>query len=123
MQPVIVGQGEPERAARYRDLHGLPYDVLCDPDHTAYRAYGIGQWPVARVLFDAPPEYWQHPHELGAAFQQDRRREGNPPVDDPWRAVAEYVIGSDGAIRLGYMYQYCDDFPDARVLTTAARLS
>lgn len=123
LEPVIVAQGEPGRAAAYRSEHGLPCPVLCDPDHVVYRAYGIGQWPVARVLFDAPAEYWSHPHELGVSFQKARREQGRPPVDDPWRAVAEYVIGSDGLVRLCHAYQHCEDFPDPRVLTTAARLS
>lgn len=121
LNPVIIGQGEPLRAAAYRELHGLPFPVLCDPDHEAYRAWGIGQWPVERVLFDAPPAYWLHPHELGAALQNDRRDQGSPPVDDPWRAVAEFVVGTPGTVRLAYVYQYCEDFPDVRVLTTAAR--
>ena len=47
----------------------------------------------------------------------------DPPVDDPWRAVAEYVVGTNGLVRLAYVYQYCEDFPDPRVLTTAARMS
>jgi peroxiredoxin len=123
LQPVIVAQGEPERAAAYRKLHGLPCPILCDPDHTAYRAYGLGHWPVARVLFDAPAEYWSHAHDLGASFQDDRRAQGNPPVDDPWRATAEYVVGTDGAVVLEHRYQHCVDFPDARVLTTAARVA
>lgn len=123
LNPVIIAQGEPTRAAAYRIEQNLPCPVLCDPDHVAYRAYGIGQWPVERVLYDAPPEYWSHPHDLGASFQNSRREDGRPPVDDPWRAAAEFVIGSDGRVRLSYSYQYCEDFPDPRVLTTAARLS
>lgn len=120
--PVIVTQGEPSRAAAYRDQHGLPCPLLSDPHHTAYRAYGVGQWSVERVLFDAPPEYWAHTRELGTEFQDQRRQEGRFLVDDPWRAVAEFVVGSDGLVRLCYAYQHCEDFPDPRVLTTAARL-
>lgn len=82
LEPVIIAQGEPTRAAAYRDLQGLPCPVLCDPHHEAYRAWGVGQWPGERVLFDAPPEYWDHPHGLGVAFQDDRRSQGNSPVDD-----------------------------------------
>jgi len=78
---------------------------------------------VERILFDAPPEYWGHPHELGASLQNDRRASGRPLVDDPWRAAAEFVIGTNGRIRLTHAYQHCEDFPDARVLTTSALLS
>lgn len=122
LNPVIVAQGEPARAAAYVLEQGLPCPVLCDPGHEAYRAHGIGQWPVERVLFDAPHEYWDHPHQLGVEFQNARREAGRPPVDDPWRAVAEFVIAPGGMVRLSYAYQYCEDFPDPRVLTTAARL-
>ena len=123
LNPVIVAQGEPERAAIYRAAQELPCPVLCDPDHLAYRAYGIGQWQVERVLFEAPAEYWAHPRDLGVNLQNERRQIGRPPVDDPWRAVAEYVVGTNGLVRLAYVYQYCEDFPDPRVLTTAARMS
>ncbi len=78
---------------------------------------------MERVLFDASPEYWSHPHGLGVSFQKGRRDQGRPLVDDPWRAVAEFVIGSGGLVRLCYAYQYCEDYPDPRVLTAAARLS
>ena len=123
LQPVVVAQGEPERAAAYHQEHGLPCPILCDPDLMAYRAYGVGQWPVERILYDAPSEFWGHQLDVGRAFQDARRATGRPPVDDPWRATAEFVIGRRGVIRLPYLYQYCEDFPTPRLLTTAARLS
>jgi len=123
LRPVIVGQGEPARAAAYRDQLGLPCPMLCDPDHDAYRAYGIGHWPVERVLYDAPGEFWAHPHDLGASLQDERRAGGRPLVDDPWRATAEFVIGTDGSVRLSHLYQYCEDFPEPLVLIAAARLA
>lgn len=123
LQPVIIGQGEPERAAAYRAEHGLDCTILCDPDHDAYRAYGIGHWNIERILPDAPPEYWHHPREIGIDFQIQRRADGQPLVDDPWRAVNEFVVGTNGVIRLNYAYQYCEDYPNPQVLTTAARLS
>jgi peroxiredoxin len=123
LQPVIVAQGEPARAAAYRREHGVPSPILCDPDQMAYRAFGVGQWAVERVLYDAPAEYWAHPRDLGESLQDQRRDAGRALVDDPWRATAEFVIGVGGVVRLCYSYQYCEDFPDARLLMTAARLS
>ncbi len=120
---AIIGQGDPVRAAEYRSRHELPCPVLTDPDGSAYRAYGVGQWPVERILYDAPAAFWAHDRERGAGFQEKRRETGRPLVDDPWRAAAEFVVRSDGTVRLPYLYQYCDGFPDPRVLTTAARLS
>jgi peroxiredoxin len=123
LNPVIVGLGDPDRAARYRVAHDLSAPVLSDPDATAYRAYGLGHWSVERVLYDAPVGFLGHSREVGRRFQDDRRRLGSPPVDDPWRSVGEFVVGPSGRVRLAYGYQYCEDFPDPRVLTTAARLS
>lgn len=123
LTPVIIAQGEPERAALYKAAHGISCPMLCDPDLDAYRVFGVGHWAVEQVLFDAPPEYWAHSREVGVEFQDRRRREGRPPVDDPWRAAAEFVVGANGLIRLAYAYQYCEDYPDPRVLTTAGRLS
>ena len=123
LTPVIIAPGDPPRAHAYRVRYHLGCPVLTDPQYEAYRAYGIGHWPVERVLYDAPPEMWDHPRELGARFQDARRAGGRAPVDDPWRATAEFVVGGDGLVRLAYLYQYCEDFPDPRVLTTAARLS
>jgi peroxiredoxin len=123
LEVVIVGQGDPARAAAYRTVHDLPCPVLCDPDRVAYRTYGIGQWRVERVLYDAPAAFWSHAPGLGADFQSARREQGRPLVDDPWRGVAEFVVARDGVVRLPYLYQYCEDFPEPRVLTAAALLS
>lgn len=122
LSPVIIGLGDPDRAAGYRVAHDLPAPILCDPDATAYRAFGIGHWSVERVLYDAPVGFLAHPRELGRRFQEDRRRLGSTPVDDPWRGVAEFVVTPSGRVQLAYGYQYCEDFPDPRVITTAARL-
>jgi peroxiredoxin len=123
LTPVVVGQGEPPRAAAYRAGHALPCAVLSDPDHVAYRAYGLGQWSPERVLYDAPASYLDHQRGLGAEFQAERRLGGRPLVDDPWRATGEFVVGTDGTVALPYVYQYCADFPDSRLLTAAARRS
>ena len=123
LNPVIIGQGEPDRAAAYRATHDLPCAILCDPDHRAYRAYGIGQWQIERVIPEAPEEFWSHPRDIGVSFQSARREQGRPLVDDPWRAVKEFVIGANGLVRLAYAYQHCEDFPNPKVLSVAARLS
>ena len=57
------------------------------------------------------------------SFQSSRREQGRPLVDDPWRAVKELVIGANGLVRLAYAYQHCEDFPNPKVLSVAARLS
>jgi len=33
----------------------------------------------------------------------------------------KFVVDHSGTIRLAYRYQYCEDFPDPRILTSAIR--
>lgn len=112
---AVVGQGEPERAAAYRGTYDLDCTFLCDPDENAYRAYGLTEFTVPEVLFDAPEEYWSHSREIGEAFVADRREAGRRLVDNPWRRPGEFVIDTAGIVRLAYRWQYCEDFPDPRV--------
>lgn len=44
LTPVIIAQGQPNRAARYQAAHAIPCAILSDPDLEAYRAFGVGQW-------------------------------------------------------------------------------
>lgn len=120
---VVVGQGEPERAAAYAKAQGLDCTFLCDPEERAYRAYGVTEFTVPEVLFDAPEEYWTHSREIGEQFQAARREMGRPLVDNPWRRVGEFVIDRGGTIQLAYRWQYCEDFPDPRVHLAAIKQS
>ena len=46
---------------------------------------------------------------------------GRPLVDNSWLLPGEFVIDTSGIVQLAYRYNYCEDFPDYRVLTTAIR--
>jgi peroxiredoxin len=120
---VVIGQAEPERTAAYAAREDFRWLVLCDPDYEAYGAYGLTECEPAQLLFDAPPEYWAHSREIGEQFVSARREAGRPLVDNPWLLPGEFVVGKNGTIRLAYRYQYCEDFPDPRVLTTAIRMA
>ncbi len=122
LNPVVISQAEPERAANYRKEQKIPYPILCDPDLVSYRAYGVGQWAIEQVMWEAP-DYYPHTYEIGVEFQNMRRNEGIRLVDDPWRAMAEFVVGQSGSIRLSHQYQHCEDFPHPAVLRTAAYLA
>jgi peroxiredoxin len=120
---ALIGQGEPERASAYAREHDLPYLILCDPDYRAYSAYGLKEGQIPHLLFDAPKEFWSHSREIGERFQQQRRENGRPLVDNPWLLPGEFVIDHDGIIRLAYRYQYCEDFPNPLVLTAAIQIA
>lgn len=120
LRPVIVGQGEPLRAAAYKAEHALDATILCDPDHAAYRAFGLGHWQFQQIMLTEPPEeYLADPVGWAAEIQRQRRESGRPIVDDPWRATAEFVIGTDGTIRHAHYYEHCYDVPDPAALIAA----
>jgi len=120
---VVIGQAEPERSAAYAEEQGFGWPVLCDPSYEAYEAYGLTEGDAAQILFDAPSEFWSHPREVGEQLASSRREAGRPLVDNPWLLPGEFVVDRTGTIRLAYRYQYCEDFPDPRVLTTAIRVA
>jgi peroxiredoxin len=119
---IIIGQGEPERAAEYREKYSITCTILCDPDFEAYSAYGLAHFGVEQVLYDAPEEIWCHSMEIGINFQEDRRAMNRPLVDNPWMSPGELLVDRSGTIRVSYTYQYCEDFPDPRVFLTAAKI-
>lgn len=122
--PVIVGMGEPERSAQYREWHSLPYPILSDPDQEVYRAYGVGHFAYEQV-FNGPGalEYAGLSREIGEQLLGGDRPPDRRLVDSPWRASAEFVVGQGGTIRLAYAYQWCGSDPDPDLLITAAELS
>lgn len=120
IRPIIIGQGEPIRAAAYKAEHGLAATILCDPDHATYRAYGIGHWKFQQIMLTDPPgEYLADPTGWGAAIQKERRAT-RPIVDDPWRATAEFLIDDEGIIRFAHQYEHCYDPPSADTIVEAA---
>jgi peroxiredoxin len=123
LRVVIVAPGEPERVADYAERNGLTGMVLADPGYDAHRAFGLGHWSLEQALYDAPAEYCDLGLETGVAFQEERRLQGRNLVDDPWMQSGEFVVGGNGVIRVAYVYNYCEDYPDPRVFLTAARLA
>lgn len=117
---VVVGQGVPVQAAAYAEAERLDVPILTDPDLSVYRAYGLLDATPAQVLFDAPEWLWSYSEETAEAFVQSRRQTPRRLVNNPWVLPGEFVVAPDGTIRHLHRYQYCEDYPDHRVLITAA---
>jgi peroxiredoxin len=118
---VVIGQAGPERAAAYRELTAIDWPLLCDPDREAYRAFDVLEGTPAQVLFDAPDAYLQCDVAAGESLAAERHATDRALVDSPWQLPAEFVIAPNGQVQLAYRYQYCEDWPDERVLTSAVR--
>ena len=117
---AIVGEGDPERGAVYREEYDIDCPVLCDPDGGAHETYGLLDFTIAQTLYHLPGLV-DRDREVVEAVAERKRDEGLPQVDNPWRQPGEFVVDEDGVLRLAYRYQYCRDFPDPRVLLTAIR--
>jgi len=118
---VIIGQGEPERAARYRELQRLDVSILCDPDRSTYEAFGLLQGTTAQILFDAPDAFLRCEPQAGMELAASRHGTDRALVDDPFQLPGEFVIGSDGIIAYAHRYGWCEDYPDPRVHVAAIR--
>jgi len=113
---TIVGQGEPEQAIEYRKRYEVPVPILSDPERTAYRAFAVLEGLPSQILFDASQDLLRRDLSAGLNFASERKTIGRPPVNSPWQLPAEFVVDSSGVVRLTYRYQYCEDFPDHRVI-------
>ena len=121
-QVVIIGQGEPERAAAYTAKYELPpIPILCDPEFVAYEAFGLVEGKPSQILFDASEEFLDRKWEAGMGLAQERRELERPLVDNSWLLPGEFVVDRGGVVHLTYRYNYCEDFPDYRVLVAAIR--
>lgn len=118
---VIVGQGEPERAAAYRERQQLEPPILCDRDYRAYSAFGVLEGKPSQVLFDAPDEFLSLDPDAGDDLAESRRGSPRELVDNPWILPTELVVDTGGVIRLAYRWQYCEDYPDPRVHVAAIK--
>jgi len=112
---AIVGQGEPARAARYRERQGIDVPILSDPDRSVYQAYGLLQGSTAQILFDAPDPFLRCDFDAGMGLAASRHATDRALVDDPWQLPGEFVVGTDGVIAYAHRYGWCEDYPDPRV--------
>jgi peroxiredoxin len=115
---VAICQAEPERARVVAERRAYQFPLLCDPDRSAYRAFGLLEGQPSQILHDFP---WQPEDEETARtlFIEPRRGTERAVVDSPWQLPGEFVIAPDGRIGLAHRYQYCEDFPPKTVLLGA----
>lgn len=118
---VIIGQGEPEQALAYAAKYDVPVQILCDPTRSVYTAFGLLEGLPQQILYDASDDLLSRDWEAGRRFAAERKAQGRSPVDSPWQLQGEFVISVDGIVRLAYRYQYCEDFPDARIITAVLK--
>jgi peroxiredoxin len=118
---VLIGQGTPEEARRFREMQTVDLPVLVDSDRRSYSAAGakiatIGEIYRPGLVFRglirtlasrlrlgsivvAPGKIQQHPAQLGGVL----------------------VVAPDGSIRYAHMSEDAGDVPDPRAVVAAVR--
>jgi peroxiredoxin len=118
---VIIGQGEPERAAHYRNRQNLEVSILWDQHCATYELYGLLQGSPAQILFDAPDQFLRCDLQSGLDLAASRHGTDRALVDDPWQLPGEFVIDTNGILRFAHRYGWCEDYPDPRVHVAVIR--
>ena len=108
---LIIGQGEPERAAAYARKYELPdLPILCDPDFIAYEEYGLVEGKPSQILFDASDEFLDRDLETGLNLVEEGKSWG-----DRWSTMVgcspENSLSTSKALS------------DSRIATTIAKIS
>lgn len=116
---VAIGEGEPPRTKEYAAENGIECPMLCDPDREAYAAYGLRDFHPEEVLHGASDAFFEFDPEAARELAEERREKGDPLVDNPWQQPGEFVVNTGGMLELTYRYQYCEDYPEPNVLTSA----
>jgi len=118
---VVIGYGEPERAAAYANRNEIPCPVLCDPAFQAYQAYDLLEGKPSQVVFDTTDAHLQCDVTAWKQLVESRQGTERAILDNPWQLPGEFVVDKRGLVRLAYRYQYCEDWPDPRVLLAAIK--
>lgn len=100
---VIIAQGEPQRSAFYATTVGLGNTtILSDTARKAYDAYGILEGKESQIYFEEDDEYLCRYLEVGQQMAALFATQGTPLVDNEWLLPAEFVIDTNGMVRLVY---------------------
>lgn len=119
---VIIAQGEPARSAFYASTVGLTnITFLSDPERKVYNAYGILEGKESQIYFEEGDEYLCRYLKVGQEMAASYAAKGVPLVDNEWILPSEFVVDTKSVVRLVYRYNYCDNYPEARVLVAAIR--
>ena len=114
---VAVCQADPARASAVAARRGYDFPLLCDPDLTAYQAFGLPEGVPATITQDFP---WRPGDtETAESWTASRRGTERALVDHPWQLPGEFVIATGGRIALAHRAQHCEDFPHTEVIMGA----
>ncbi len=100
---VLVSQGDPVAAQAFVAKYRIPFFTYCDPERTAYAAYGIGRTENSHLL--KPSLY------LAAAGAMARGNFQGRTEGERTQMPGLFVVGTDGLIAYSHQYAHAGDAP------------
>lgn len=112
-QLVVIGNGKPHQAARFRDAQGIDFQLLVDPEMKAYRAAGLRR-DVGSML---SPRTVTNGLRAFMGGHRQKRLQG-----DPWQQGGAFVIAAGGELLFSQISQATGDHVDPDDLLETLRL-
>ena len=108
---AAITQGAVSETQEFCEEYAPNILCLCDPQHTVYRAYGLGRGTLVQILLD--PQIWRS----NAQARKNGYPAHMPPQgQDALLMSGVFIIGPDGLIRLPYYYDNIADHPPFALL-------
>jgi len=111
---AVIGQGEPEDAAAFREEQGIDLRLLVDPDRRSYRAAGAKLAVFSELL--GPRLMWRGLKRARAVGVSQGKTIGHPA-----QAGGVLVVARDWSIRWAHMSRDAGDIPSNEEVIAAAR--
>ncbi len=99
----------------YSKTNRLPFPVLTDGDRSAYRAFGLGRGPVARVWG------WRAARRYVEILRTDGFGSLRRPSEDTLQLGGDFIIDRTGRLAYGFWGDGPDDRPSVDALIDAVR--
>jgi len=107
---VLIGQGEPRHAEQFAGTRPVPFTLLVDPDHRAYRAYGLGTGDLTQIF--APSSAVPFLTNNLRAETRQRGLRGGKFLQMP----GTFVVDTSGIVRMAHRNRRIADSPSTNAL-------
>ncbi len=114
---VLIGQGTAGQAMGFTGPRRVPFEMLVDPDRSAYRAFGLVEGGAAQLLAPAAVASWVGVHVRGEA------RQGGLHGGSLAQMPGTFVVDTGGVVRFAHRNRHQADDPDVAAVLTACRLA
>lgn len=114
---VLIGQGTAGQAMGFTGPRRVPFEMLVDPDRSAYRAFGLDEGGPAQLLAPAAVVSW-----VGVQVRGEGRQ-GGLHGGSLAQMPGTFVVDTGGVVRFAHRNRHQADDPDLGAVLAACRLA